>query len=311
MKNDLYFLHKHKRMSLKSFNLVMGLLADSANISTSTVKPHDQTINKIHVETRDGIRLNIFYDVDDATISATYVIEQLLHLKRQDINERIKRWCRTKDGLWAVDMLVNHKKDTWNEELVYKYRGNQLWKYEVRDFDWNRVYRKEFTDKILRDGVYNAETDEFNFSAIKNTGTMQQFYIEGKWDDFPGNHWCKVKFLYQYLLPLFGINVDNSMMNLMNWLDAMVRKKYFMKSINSQEKDELQFFIKDDGTIDYRTISKSNDEIKDMTNNTKSVSMTDKTNDVNPTDDCEEVYKVWSEYLDSRTAIDTNDIDSW
>ena len=280
--------------SLRSFNLVLGLLADTATINTYTIKSINSYINKLQFETNNHFRLSAYYNVDWHTVNATYILSQLLNYKRETINNKISSWMKTKDGVWAIDMLVNNAKDEYNEELVYKYKNHSLWKYYTDKKTHARVYRKEFVTVVIRDGVYNESTDTVDITKLKHIGTNGQFWIETEHSKNPGDVWCSLDFLYDHLFKLFNFMNNDYMTNIKNWMQPLIQTQTYKDKFNIQDKNktDFQFYINDDGSIAYKLVERKQ-LVKPKVNQCKQC-----TNE-------KEYYPIWGEYLDDDTAIDT------
>ena len=299
--------------SLRSFNLVLGLLADTASIESSSDKTINSFINKLAFRTNYGFQLSVYYNIEWCAVNATYIISQIRNLKREFINARIDLWRRTKEGVWAVDMLVNNTKDEHNEELVYKYKNHSLWKYNINWDNYSRIYFPEFVDVVIRDNIYNPITDLIDISKLKHIGTNGQFWIESRDKRTFGDVWCSLDFLYDYLFKLFDIEVDDTMINIKHWLDPKIQTEHFKNEFlkcNEINKD-FQFYINDEGAIAYKLVERQPLIIKvvpsDKSTNYYYYAQT--TNDYynnnnNNTNKEKEYYPRWGEYLDDDTYFD-------
>lgn len=245
--------------AIESFNNAIKQSARIAKVTKSSIKTLDSNFKLIHVETEDGLRLNVKYSIYFDVINASNLISQLIHTDKKVLNKRIARWMRTKEGLWAIDSLCFNSAP-WNEHLAFEYKDNTLWEYDINDFDDSRVYKPEFCETVMRDNLYDVKTNYFNLKPVQFNGARNKFWIVNeRYDNELFDCYC----CYEILLKLFerfNVWVDDALINVIKFVYNESYRDVAANQIKRLEtdKEECEFFIKDNGELGIRANEKTN-----------------------------------------------------
>ena len=112
--------------SRQEYDNIMKQLYNKTGITKQNIKTIDANKQLIHLETTAGIRLNFIINTNNQLINVSYLLKQLLNSNKIDINKRIARWVRTKQGVWFIDNLMKNTSPR-NENLAYSF--NILFSY--------------------------------------------------------------------------------------------------------------------------------------------------------------------------------------
>ena len=244
--------------TIESFNSALKQLSQTAKVIKQSIKSTGNGKSTLHVETQAGIRLNITFDNQCGLINASYLISQLTNTNKSIVDKRVARWMRTKEGLWAVDMLKNDT-SAWNESLVYEFKDQPIWDYDIDDFDDSRVYKQEFTTAVLEANLYDPKTNYFNLKPVNKTNTMYLFWIvNDRYSNEQFDCYCCREILNK-LFERFNVWVDDDLVHTIDYAYGEAMKQRWMNviAVHDKDKEDLKFFITPNGEIDYKIIERA------------------------------------------------------
>ena len=247
--------------SRQEYDNIMKQLYNKTGITKQNIKTIDANKQLIHLETTAGIRLNFIINTNNQLINVSYLLKQLLNSNKIDINKRIARWVRTKQGVWFIDNLMKNTSPR-NENLAYSFNNQTLWYYKLSKTDNSYIYEPIFKKSLLKSAfIYSSYTDYFDFKQITvNPELYNKFNIIKNTND-PEHYdcYCCYEAVIE-ILKLFNVNLDRPLNLVLIYLFNLIKTDEILDVIKSHSLGlfKVEFNIDKLGFINYKVIRDPN-----------------------------------------------------